>query len=51
MTKRFVCAHELGHSQLHTRVNTPFLRSTTYLPVSKIEGRSKHLCCRASSAR
>lgn len=37
ITKRFVCAHELGHSQLHTRVNTPFLRSTTYLPVSKIE--------------
>ncbi|MED4885053.1 MULTISPECIES: ImmA/IrrE family metallo-endopeptidase [Bacillus] len=35
--KRFVCAHELGHSQLHHRVNTPFLKQSTYFSVDKIE--------------
>ncbi|WP_162985789.1 hypothetical protein [Virgibacillus sp. Bac330] len=35
MPKISVCAHKLGHSQLHTRVNTPFLRSTTFVPVNK----------------
>lgn len=33
----FTCAHELGHSQLHPRINTPFLRSKTFLSVDKIE--------------
>jgi Zn-dependent peptidase ImmA (M78 family) len=35
--QRFVCAHELGHSQLHPRVNTPFLRGNTFLSVDRIE--------------
>lgn len=35
--QRFVCAHELGHSQLHHRVNTPFLKQSTYFSVDKIE--------------
>lgn len=35
--QRFVCAHELGHSQLHPRVNTPFMRSNTLLSVNRIE--------------
>lgn len=35
--KRFVCAHEFGHSQLHPRVNTPFLRKNTLLSTEKIE--------------
>ena len=33
----FVCAHELGHSQLHPRVNTPFMRDKTFLSVDRIE--------------
>jgi Zn-dependent peptidase ImmA (M78 family) len=36
-TQLFTCAHELGHSQLHPRTNTPFLRSNTLLSVDKIE--------------
>lgn len=32
-----VCAHELGHAVLHKHVNTPFMRSNTFLSVSKIE--------------
>lgn len=36
-SQKFVCAHELGHSQLHPRVNTPFLRGNTYFSVDKIE--------------
>jgi len=35
--QKFVCAHELGHSQLHPRVNTPFLRGSTFFSVDKIE--------------
>lgn len=35
--QKFVCAHELGHAQLHPRVNTPFLRSNTLLSVDRIE--------------
>jgi Zn-dependent peptidase ImmA (M78 family) len=35
--QKFVCAHELGHSQLHSRVNTPFLRDKTFFSLSKIE--------------
>jgi Zn-dependent peptidase ImmA (M78 family) len=35
--QKFVCAHELGHSLLHPRVNTPFLRNNTLLSVNRIE--------------
>ena len=28
-TQKFVCAHEFRHSQIHPRVNTPFLRKNT----------------------
>jgi len=37
MMQRFVCAHELGHAVLHTKVNTPFLRKNTFFTVDKIE--------------
>lgn len=33
----FTAAHELGHSQMHSRVNTPFLREKTFLSVDRIE--------------
>ncbi|MCQ6275791.1 ImmA/IrrE family metallo-endopeptidase [Bacillus sp. V3B] len=36
-SQKFVCAHELGHSQLHPRVNTPFLRGNTFLSIDRIE--------------
>lgn len=36
-SQRFVCAHELGHSQLHPRANTPFLRQSTFFSIDKIE--------------
>lgn len=32
-----VCAHELGHAVLHTRYNTPFMRTNTFFSVKKIE--------------
>ncbi len=35
--KRVVCAHELGHAILHTRLNTPFMRSNTLFSINKIE--------------
>ncbi|MBU8768675.1 ImmA/IrrE family metallo-endopeptidase [Cytobacillus oceanisediminis] len=35
--QKFVCAHELGHSVLHPRVNTPFLRENTLFLTSRIE--------------
>lgn len=35
--QKVVCAHELGHAVLHKHVNTPFMRSNTFLSVSKIE--------------
>ncbi|WP_205597383.1 ImmA/IrrE family metallo-endopeptidase [Neobacillus thermocopriae] len=35
--QRYVCAHELGHAILHTKVNTPFLRTNTLYSVDKIE--------------
>ena len=35
--QRYVCAHELGHAILHTKINTPFLRKNTLLSVDKIE--------------
>ena len=36
-TKRFVCAHELGHALLHPNANTPFLKTNTFFCLSKIE--------------
>ena len=36
-SQKFVCAHEFGHSQLHPRVNTPFLRASTLVSTDKIE--------------
>ncbi len=35
--KLFTCAHELGHSQLHPRLNTPYLRRRTLYSIDKIE--------------
>ncbi|MGM0747120.1 MAG: ImmA/IrrE family metallo-endopeptidase [Bacillota bacterium] len=35
--KIFVCAHELGHSSLHPRANTPFMRERTFFSVDRIE--------------
>lgn len=33
----FVLAHEIGHSVLHPKANTPFLRESTFLSVDKME--------------
>ncbi|WP_368652402.1 ImmA/IrrE family metallo-endopeptidase [Ornithinibacillus sp. 4-3] len=41
--KKFTCAHELSHSVLHPRANTPFLRSNTLYPVGKIEKEANKL--------
>lgn len=35
--KKFTCSHELGHSQLHPRLSTPFLRRKTLFSIDKIE--------------
>lgn len=35
--QKFVCAHELAHSLLHPKVNTPFLRANTLMSVDKFE--------------
>jgi len=35
--KRYVCAHELGHAVLHTKINTPFLKANTFYSVDRIE--------------
>lgn len=35
--QRFVCAHELGHNILHSKINTPFLRANTLLSINRIE--------------
>lgn len=35
--RRFVCAHELGHSVLHPKLNTPFLRRNTLFSVDRVE--------------
>ncbi|MED1539126.1 MULTISPECIES: ImmA/IrrE family metallo-endopeptidase [Bacillus] len=31
------CAHELGHCKMHKHINTPFLRTNTFLTVDKLE--------------
>lgn len=35
--KKIVCAHELGHAILHTKISTPFMKSNTLFSVNKIE--------------
>lgn len=35
--QRYVCAHELGHAILHTKLNTPFLKANTFHSIDKIE--------------
>ncbi|WP_447579964.1 ImmA/IrrE family metallo-endopeptidase [Acinetobacter baumannii] len=35
--KYFTCAHEFSHSQIHPRVNTPFLRKNTLFLTDRIE--------------
>lgn len=35
--QRFVCTHELGHAVMHPHINTPFMRTNTFLSVNKIE--------------
>lgn len=35
--KPYICAHELGHAVLHTKINTPFLSAYTLFSVAKIE--------------
>lgn len=35
--KVFTISHELGHSELHPRLNTPFLRKKTLLSTDKME--------------
>lgn len=37
MRKHYTCAHELGHSELHSRLNTPFLRANTLFSIDRIE--------------
>ncbi|TCJ87998.1 UNVERIFIED_ORG: Zn-dependent peptidase ImmA (M78 family) [Anoxybacillus amylolyticus] len=36
-TKRFVCAHELGHAVLHPELSTSFLRKNTLFCMDKVE--------------
>lgn len=35
--KFFTCSHELGHSEMHTRIDTPFLKRKTLFSIDKIE--------------
>ncbi|MED4461816.1 ImmA/IrrE family metallo-endopeptidase [Metabacillus fastidiosus] len=35
--KLYTCAHELGHAELHFKLNTPFLKKGTLLSIDKIE--------------
>lgn len=35
--KKVVCAHELGHAILHSRLNTPFMKQNTLFSVDKVE--------------
>lgn len=35
--KLFTCAHELGHSEIHPKLNTPFLKRKTLFSVDRIE--------------
>lgn len=35
--KKITCAHELGHSVLHSNTNTPFMRNNTFYSMNKLE--------------
>lgn len=35
--KIFTLSHELGHSEIHSRLNTPFLKRKTLFSIDKIE--------------
>ena len=35
--QRVVCAHELGHSIFHPKLNTSFMKNNTFFTVDKIE--------------
>lgn len=35
--QRVVCAHELGHSIFHPKLNTSFMKKNTFLSVDKVE--------------
>ena len=35
--KKFTCAHELGHTIMHPKSNTPFLKNNTFISVDKYE--------------
>lgn len=35
--KTFTCSHELGHSEIHAEINTPFLKRGTFFSIDKIE--------------
>jgi Zn-dependent peptidase ImmA (M78 family) len=37
LEQRFVCSHELGHRVLHPKINTPFLRTNSFMSIDKIE--------------
>lgn len=35
--RRFVCAHELGHAEMHPGINTPFLKANTLFSINRLE--------------
>lgn len=35
--KIYTCSHELGHSEMHPRIDTPFLKRKTLFSIDKIE--------------
>ncbi|MEK4702012.1 ImmA/IrrE family metallo-endopeptidase [Solibacillus sp. FSL R7-0668] len=35
--KLFTCCHELAHSEMHSRIDTPFLKRKTLFSVDKLE--------------
>ncbi|OME86500.1 MULTISPECIES: ImmA/IrrE family metallo-endopeptidase [Paenibacillus] len=39
----YTCGHELGHAILHPGINTPFLRSSTFFSVDKLERQAHRL--------
>lgn len=34
---RFTCSHELGHNELHPKINMPFLRRSTLFSINRYE--------------
>ncbi|MBX4145934.1 ImmA/IrrE family metallo-endopeptidase [Paenibacillus lautus] len=39
---RFTCGHELGHNELHPKMNLPFLRQSTLFSISRYEREANH---------